>query len=73
MIASPIAQTWWVDQGGCGLAVYGRGVVVLKNYSRDEARKAGDNAATAMKSVVVDLRLEGDLPTRFVPGDHFIK
>jgi hypothetical protein len=29
-----------------------------------------------MKSVVVDLSTydwEGDLPTRFVPGDHFIK
>jgi glycogen operon protein len=33
---------------------YGRGVVVPKNYSRDAARMEGDNAATAMKSVVVD-------------------
>ena len=33
---------------------YGRGVVVPKNYSRDAARLAGDNATTAMKSVVVD-------------------
>jgi len=33
---------------------YGRGVVVPKNYSRDTARFEGDNAATAMKSVVVD-------------------
>ncbi len=33
---------------------YGRGVVVPKNYSRDAARLEGDNAATAMKSVVVD-------------------
>ena len=33
---------------------YGRGVVVPRNYSRDEARHEGDNAATAMKSVVVD-------------------
>jgi glycogen operon protein len=33
---------------------YGRGVVVPENYSRDAARQAGDNAATAMKSVVVD-------------------
>jgi isoamylase len=33
---------------------YGRGVVVPKNYSRDAARLGGDNAATAMKSVVVD-------------------
>jgi len=34
---------------------YGRGVVVPKKYSRDAARQAGDNAATAMKSVVVDV------------------
>jgi glycogen operon protein len=33
---------------------YGRGVVVPKNYSREAARLEGDNAATAMKSVVVD-------------------
>ncbi len=33
---------------------YGGGVVVPENYSRDAARQAGDNAATAMKSVVVD-------------------
>ncbi|MGC1653446.1 MAG: glycogen debranching enzyme, partial [Candidatus Sulfotelmatobacter sp.] len=33
---------------------YGRGVVVPKSYSRDAARMVGDNAATAMKSVVVD-------------------
>jgi isoamylase len=44
---------------------YGRGVVVPKNYSRDAARHAGDNAATAMKSVVVDGHTydwEGDTP-----------
>src|SRR5215468_2941580 len=42
---------------------YGRGVVVPKNYSRAAARQAGDNAATAMKSVVVDVHTydwEGD-------------
>jgi len=33
---------------------YGRGVVVPDNYSRDAARREGDNAAMAMKSVVVD-------------------
>lgn len=32
---------------------YGRGVVVPKNYSRDAAHGPGDNADTAMKSVVV--------------------
>src|SRR5262249_12529432 len=44
---------------------YGRGAVVPKNYSRDAARQAGDNAATAMKSVVVDVHAynwEGDAP-----------
>jgi isoamylase len=44
---------------------YGRGVVVPKNYSRDAARQADDNAATAMKSVVVDVHTydwEGDTP-----------
>src|SRR4030095_5865887 len=44
---------------------YGRGVVVPKNYSRAAARQAGDNAATAMKSVVVEGHTydwEGDTP-----------
>ncbi len=44
---------------------YGRGVVVPKNYSREAARREGDNAATAMKSVVVDpgaYDWEGDAP-----------
>lgn len=33
---------------------YGRGVVVPQSYSREAARAEGDNAVTAMKSVVVD-------------------
>jgi glycogen operon protein len=33
---------------------YGRGVVTPKNYSPGPARRPGDTAATAMKSVVVD-------------------
>jgi glycogen operon protein len=33
---------------------YGRGVVVPRSYSRDAAREAGDNCASAMKSVIVD-------------------
>jgi isoamylase len=44
---------------------YGRGTVVPKSYSRGAARKEGDNAAVAMKSVVVDPRAddwEGDTP-----------
>jgi glycogen operon protein len=44
---------------------YGRGVVVPKGYGRETARHEGDNAATAMKSVVVDPSAydwEGDAP-----------
>src|ERR1700722_17410328 len=44
---------------------YGRGVVVPRSYSRNAAWLEGDNAATAMKSVVVDTHAydwEGDKP-----------
>ncbi len=44
---------------------YGRATVVPRGYSREAASLAGDNAATAMKSVVVDSRdydWEGDAP-----------
>jgi isoamylase len=44
---------------------YGRGVVVPKNYSREIARRKGDNAAMSMKSVVIDSHAydwEGDSP-----------
>ena len=44
---------------------YGRAAVVPKNYSREAARKPGDNSAVAMKSVVVDPEVydwEGDMP-----------
>jgi glycogen operon protein len=46
---------------------YGRAIAVPKNYSRETARLEGDNAATAMKSVVVDPHAydwEGDTPLR---------
>ena len=46
---------------------YGRGVVVPRDYSREAARHAGDNCATAMKSVVVNpftYNWEGDAPLR---------
>lgn len=46
---------------------YGRGVVVPKRYSREAARMEGDNAAMAMKSVVVDpgtYDWEGDTPLK---------
>jgi isoamylase len=44
---------------------YGRGVVVPSSYNRAAAQQKGDNAATAMKSVVVDpgsYDWEGDRP-----------
>jgi glycogen operon protein len=46
---------------------YGRGVVVPKGCDREAARREGDNAATAMKSVVVEVSAydwEGDVPLR---------
>jgi glycogen operon protein len=53
------------DSGKVLLDPYGRGVIVSQNYSREAARQAGDNAGTAMKSVVVDVHTydwEGDTP-----------
>jgi glycogen operon protein len=47
------------------VAVPSRGVVVPHNYSRDAARQVGNNTATVMKSVVVDVHTydwEGDTP-----------
>jgi len=44
---------------------YGRGVVVPPKYNREAAEQPGDNAATAMKSVVADpasYDWEGDAP-----------
>jgi glycogen operon protein len=46
---------------------YGRGVALPATYSRDAATRAGENLATAMKSVVVDTSAydwEGDVPLR---------
>jgi isoamylase len=54
---------------------YGRGVVVPKNYSRDAASEKGDNAAMAMKSVVVDSRVydwEGDAPLRLASSQTIV-
>ena len=53
------------DAGKVLLDPYGRGVVVPKNYDREAAKRAGDNCATAMKSVVVDSSIydwQGDTP-----------
>jgi glycogen operon protein len=44
---------------------YGRAISVPRTYSREAARLEGDNAATAMKSVLVDPQAydwEGDVP-----------
>jgi glycogen operon protein len=46
---------------------YGRAVVVPRNYTREGVRAMGDNAAIAMKSVVVDPHAydwEGDVPLK---------
>ena len=46
---------------------YGRGVAVPKGYSREAARRPGENSATAMKSVVIDSSTydwEGDAPLK---------
>jgi len=46
---------------------YGRAIAVPNNYSRDSARREGDNSATAMKSVDTDPRAydwEGDVPLK---------
>src|SRR5215468_932059 len=55
----------WFDPTKVLLDPYGRGVVVPQDYSRDAARRAGDNSATAVKRVVVDWHTydwEGDVP-----------
>jgi isoamylase len=57
----------WFEPAKVLLDPYGRAVVVPRDYSRDAACLAGDNAATAMKSVVVDPHAydwEGDVPLR---------
>src|SRR5580698_3612460 len=53
---------------------YARGVVVPKDYSREAAQQAEGNAATAMKSVVIDPSTydwEGDVPLGR-PSSHAI-
>jgi glycogen operon protein len=54
---------------------YGRGVVVPETYRRAAAAGPGDNAATAMKSVVVetsDYDWEGDAPLGLPPARSII-
>src|SRR5262245_53836925 len=59
------ARGLWFDSAKVLLDPYGLGVVVPKNYSREAAQRESYNAATAMKSVVVDpgaYDWEGDVP-----------
>src|SRR5262245_31163537 len=54
---------------------YGRGIAIPKGYTRDTAQRPGDNAATAMKSVVVDPAAydwEGDVPLRLPSAQTII-
>jgi len=53
------------DRAKVLLDPYARGVVIPRNYDPETVRQEGDNAATAMKGVVVDPAAydwEGDLP-----------
>jgi glycogen operon protein len=55
------------DRAKVLLDPYGRGLVIPHNYDREAARWEGDNAATAMKSAIVDpctYDWEGDVPLR---------
>jgi glycogen operon protein len=61
------ARGYRFDSSKVLLDPYGRAVAVPKNYSRDAGSGHGDNAASAMKSVVVDSQAydwEDDLPLR---------
>ena len=57
----------WYDPDKVLLDPYGRAVAVPAGYNREAASQPGDNAATAMKNVVVDSSAydwEGDQPLR---------
>jgi glycogen operon protein len=65
----PFEPAWGLrfDPSKVLLDPYGRATVVPKNYSREAAHRKGDNAATAMKSVVTDPQAydwEGDVPLK---------
>src|SRR5271155_897329 len=56
------------DPGKVLLDPYGRCVAVPDNYNREDAHREGDNAATAMKNIVVDparYDWEGDAPLHY--------
>ena len=65
----PFEPAWGLrfDPSKVLLDPYGRATAVPKNYSRDAARRKGDNTAVAMKSVVTDPQAydwEGDAPLK---------
>jgi glycogen operon protein len=63
------------DAGKLLLDPYGKAVAVPEGYRRDQAASAGDNAATAMKSVVADPQgydWEGDQQPRHPFSQTFI-
>ena len=63
------------DEGKILLDPYGRCVAVPERYSREAACRPGDDAATAMKSVVVDSHTydwEGDAPLHRPPSRTII-
>ncbi|PWT96709.1 MAG: glycogen debranching enzyme GlgX [Terriglobia bacterium] len=61
------ARGLWFDPCKLLLDPYGRAVAVPKSYDRQPARFEGDNAGTAMKSVLIDPQAydwEGDMPLK---------
>jgi glycogen operon protein len=69
------SRGWRFDADKVLLDPYARRICVPKSYSREAAQTKGDNAATAMKSVVVDSRLydwEGDKPLKRPPSQTII-
>lgn len=53
-VHGPSTASLRFDSGKVLLDPYGRAVVIPRTWDREAARRKGDNAATAMKSVVVD-------------------
>jgi glycogen operon protein len=69
------SRGWRFDADKVLLDPYARRICVPKSYSREAAQRKGDNAATGMKSVVVDSRLydwEGDKPLKRAPSQTII-
>jgi glycogen operon protein len=76
-VAGPLdpGRGMYFDSAKVLLDPYGRAVAVPDRYSRTAACEPGDNAATAMKSVVVDVSgydWEGDTPPRWASAQTII-